>query len=268
MRSSAPPMRLRTGAMRRSKRSPSWSRTSAGARPPGAPRCRSGTRRAGLADLVSIGSVVADTRSMCSPPCVVSSSLGCRVSSHRRNLVPNRKPNACVSRGALDRWSPRDRPYPPGPGAALRFQPTSSPPTRTRRSSRICPANDRETSRDRRERLEHRIRTSGTRFGASPQVVRSIPRTLSRWRHGFEPRWDYNCKVPGQGTSHVSMSWLNTDSNPEYPANIPRQIERQRVRKRWRASRVDALPNSNAPHQERTFAGRSFRPERVAAARP
>jgi hypothetical protein len=25
----------------------------------------------------------------------------------------------------------------------------------------------------------------------SPQVARSVPRTLSRWRHGFEPRWDY-----------------------------------------------------------------------------
>src|SRR5918994_6536696 len=24
-----------------------------------------------------------------------------------------------------------------------------------------------------------------------PQVARSAPRTLSRWRHGFEPRWDY-----------------------------------------------------------------------------
>jgi hypothetical protein len=29
----------------------------------------------------------------------------------------------------------------------------------------------------------------------SPQVARSAPRTLSRWKHGFEPRWDY----PGQG---------------------------------------------------------------------
>jgi hypothetical protein len=25
----------------------------------------------------------------------------------------------------------------------------------------------------------------------SPQVARSAPRTLSGWRHGFEPRWDY-----------------------------------------------------------------------------
>jgi hypothetical protein len=28
----------------------------------------------------------------------------------------------------------------------------------------------------------------------SPQVARSAPRTLSRWRHGFEPRWDYQGK--------------------------------------------------------------------------
>src|SRR6266542_3127072 len=26
---------------------------------------------------------------------------------------------------------------------------------------------------------------------ASPQVAESAPGTLSRWRHGFEPRWDY-----------------------------------------------------------------------------
>jgi hypothetical protein len=33
------------------------------------------------------------------------------------------------------------------------------------RSSRICPANDRETSRNDGNGLEHRIRRSGTRFG-------------------------------------------------------------------------------------------------------
>ena len=41
-------------------------------------------------------------------------------------------------------------PWPPfhRAGFTLRSQPTSSPTTRTRRSSRICPANDRETSRN------------------------------------------------------------------------------------------------------------------------
>jgi hypothetical protein len=56
------------------------------------------------------------------------------------------------------------------------------------------------------------------RLIASPQVVASISRTLSRWRHGFEPRWDYKCKAPGQGTSRESTSWLNRGSNAEYPA--------------------------------------------------
>src|SRR6266581_986775 len=46
-----------------------------------------------------------------------------------------------------------------------------------------------------------RQETSRTAGAANPQVkkqirvssqlARSAPRTLSRWRHGFEPRWDY-----------------------------------------------------------------------------
>jgi hypothetical protein len=31
---------------------------------------------------------------------------------------------------------------------------------------------------------------------ASPQVAESVPGTLSRWRHGFEPRWDYAGQRP------------------------------------------------------------------------
>jgi hypothetical protein len=61
---------------------------------------------------------------------------------------------------------------------------------------------------------------------ASLQLMRSTPRTLSRWRHGFEPRWDYKGKVAGQGTSHGSTAWLNRGSNAGYPANIPHRIER------------------------------------------
>jgi hypothetical protein len=36
---------------------------------------------------------------------------------------------------------------------------------------------------------------------ASPQVAKSAPRTLSRWRHGFEPRWDYHAKRAGHRPS-------------------------------------------------------------------
>jgi hypothetical protein len=32
------------------------------------------------------------------------------------------------------------------------------------------------------------------------------PLNLSRWRHGFEPRWDYKRKAPGQGTSPESIA--------------------------------------------------------------
>ena len=59
-----------------------------------------------------------------------------------------------------------------------------------------------------------------------PQLTEPIWLNLSRWRHGFEPRWDYTHKVPGQGTSPKSIGWLNRDSNAEYPANIPHRIER------------------------------------------
>jgi hypothetical protein len=30
-----------------------------------------------------------------------------------------------------------------------------------------------------------------SRFGRVPQVSDPIRTTLSRWKHGFEPRWDY-----------------------------------------------------------------------------
>jgi hypothetical protein len=54
---------------------------------------------------------------------------------------------------------------------------------------RFRPANDRETSRNdgKNPQVRNRIRPS-------PQVAKSVPRTLSRWRHGFKPRWDYQGK--------------------------------------------------------------------------
>jgi hypothetical protein len=47
---------------------------------------------------------------------------------------------------------------------------------------------------------------------------------LSRWRHGFEPRWDYKREVAGHGISREATGSLNDDSNAEYPENIPSQI--------------------------------------------
>ena len=57
-----------------------------------------------------------------------------------------------------------------------------------------------------------------------PQVTGSAQLNLSRWRHGFEPRWDYEREVPGQGTSGEAIGSLNQYSNAEYPENIPSQI--------------------------------------------
>jgi hypothetical protein len=72
-------------------------------------------------------------------------------------------------------------------------------------------------------RRQETTRTAGAsnpqvrnRIRASPQVVRSIPRTLSRWRHGFEPRWDYNRETAGHGISPESIRSLNRDSNAGY----------------------------------------------------
>ena len=57
-------------------------------------------------------------------------------------------------------------------------------------SSPIRPANDQETSR-----MDENGRATKPQMNRhirrSPQVAKSGPRTLSRWRHGFEPRWDY-----------------------------------------------------------------------------
>jgi hypothetical protein len=36
------------------------------------------------------------------------------------------------------------------------------------------------------------------RIRALPQVAKSAPRTLSRWRHGFKSRWDYERESAGQ----------------------------------------------------------------------
>src|SRR4029453_3207522 len=92
-------------------------------------------------------------------------------------------------------------------------------------ASRIRPANDRETSRT--DGNGWSIESAGQEpDSAIAQLVRSAPTTLSRWRHGFAPRWDYQRKASGQGTSPKSIGSLNRDSNAGYPANIPHRIER------------------------------------------
>jgi hypothetical protein len=72
-------------------------------------------------------------------------------------------------------------------------------------SSRIRPGNGRGTSSNDGERLEQPNPHVRDRIRPSPQVTESGPRTLSRWRHGFKSRWDYernptHSSYPGTST--------------------------------------------------------------------
>ena len=55
---------------------------------------------------------------------------------------------------------------------------------------RTGPATYRATTQEEGLRREAYSQVEG-HLMASPQVVELAPRTLSRWRDGFEPRWDY-----------------------------------------------------------------------------
>jgi hypothetical protein len=68
---------------------------------------------------------------------------------------------------------------------------------------RIGPATHRTATQEDGLRREASPQVEG-HLTASLQVAKSALRTLSRWRHGFEPRWDYKRKAPGQGTSSKS----------------------------------------------------------------
>jgi hypothetical protein len=78
-----------------------------------------------------------------------------------------------------------------------------------------------------RRRRSARVRWRFARTEPHWPII-SLRLNLSRWRHGFEPRWDYERKPPGQGTSSKSSGSSNRDSNAEYPENIPSQIVRSR----------------------------------------
>jgi hypothetical protein len=90
---------------------------------------------------------------------------------------------------------------------------------------RIGPAAYRATTQEDGLRREANPQAD-SHFIAWPQVVESVSRSLSRWRHGFKSRWDYECKLPGQGARPEAMGSVNRDSNAKYPAYIPRRIER------------------------------------------
>jgi hypothetical protein len=103
---------------------------------------------------------------------------------------------------SLNRWrSPLDRPLPPGPSSPSRFSLRLRPQPEHGGRPAFVP---RTT-----ERRQEVTGTAGAsnpqvrrRIWVSPLVAKSAPRTLSRWRHGFEPRWDYQrSQVPGRSLS-------------------------------------------------------------------
>ena len=96
------------------------------------------------------------------------------------------------------------------------------------RPSRIRPANDRDASRN---DGNHRAQNPQVRRRVRPssQVVKPAPRTLSRWRHGFEPRWDYQGKTrrlssrlhPGQKCRHGLPGDTKAQVRPTEQAGPP-----------------------------------------------
>ena len=67
-------------------------------------------------------------------------------------------------------------------------------------NNRVAPHWPRGVPRDDAGERVTKRRKLDEHLMASPQVVESVSRTLSMWRHGFEPRWDYGHKAPGQHT--------------------------------------------------------------------
>jgi hypothetical protein len=59
---------------------------------------------------------------------------------------------------------------------------------------RIGPAAYRATTQEKELRRAANPQV-GEHLTASPQVVLSVSRTLSRWRHGFKSRWDYEAET-------------------------------------------------------------------------
>jgi hypothetical protein len=111
------------------------------------------------------------------------------------------------------------RPLPPGPGSPSRpaYVFAGNPHTV---SSRIRPANDRETSRNDENgwsnessgQEAHSTIFAGSKIGLE---------TLSRWRHGFEYRWDYSDASSELPTPQVvgvvnttAVGWYGVQASP------------------------------------------------------
>jgi hypothetical protein len=134
---------------------------------------------------------------------------------------------------AAEPWiggGPRGRPHPPGPGSppgfSLRLRPQPAHGGR--------PAFVPRTT-ERRQEMTGTARASNPhvrrRIWVSSLVATSASRTLSRWRHGFEPRWDYQGNVSVRDASSAgyppSSSWC---------ASVQPRSRERRDRSRRRAN--------------------------------
>jgi hypothetical protein len=95
------------------------------------------------------------------------------------------------------------------------------------RSSRICPANDRETLRN--DGNGRSIKSAGQASDSAIAAGSEIgPENTLKVETRVRTPLGLRAQTPGQGTSSKSSGSLNRDSNAEYPEDIPSQIVRSR----------------------------------------
>jgi hypothetical protein len=109
-------------------------------------------------------------------------------------------------------------------------------------SSRIRPANDRGTSRNDGNGRATECAARG-HIRASSQVLEATTGTLSRWRHGFKSRWDY------EGNPQVTRRIPDSDR--------PSSKETEAVRSRQIPHEVGGPPHSRSQPAKVAFPGHS-----------
>ena len=164
-------------------------------------------RSSDLADFVSIGSMVPDTRSVCVLPHASCRALSDDMSAHNRPTWFRIASPTLAS--AAEPWIGGGLPG-PAPSTGAGFALRSSLRLRPQPAHGGRPAFVPRTTGRRQE-------MTGTAGASNPQVrspirvsslaARSGSRTLSRWREGFEPRWDYAGRPqPGHPPRHPPPS--------------------------------------------------------------
>jgi hypothetical protein len=69
-------------------------------------------------------------------------------------------------------------------------------------------------------------------FQRSTQVTESARLNLSRWRHGFEPRWDQLPNMQVTGRVRADVSHQQATPGPIDPVSIPSQVGTRRLHRR------------------------------------